>query len=122
MHWCEIGLVSSFPAVFKDFQAEGLLHLFRWFMGVHFCSRRSIDRNDAPCAVLCLSLVIDFWTHALYVNAHMNLHADSPCLFINNPPLPSPNHVLTHAMISLYSIPFSLVNANMTVSASDLMS
>lgn len=33
--WCGSGLVSSSLVVFKDFQAEGLPSLFRWFMSVH---------------------------------------------------------------------------------------
>lgn len=49
---CGSGLVSSVPVVFKDFVFEGLLSLFRWFMGVHLSSPRSMDRKNTPCAAL----------------------------------------------------------------------
>ncbi len=87
------------PVVFKDFWAEGPLRLFRWFMGVHLSSQRSIDINNTPCALLWLSLVTFFWSQALYANAHMDLHDDSPCSVIK--PL---HHFLSQALISLHHI------------------
>lgn len=70
---CGSGLVSSVPVVFKDFflKDSSVCLDGSW---VFIYPHRGPWIERILHVQLCFSLVIDFWTHAIYVNAHMDLH------------------------------------------------